>query len=33
MNSAVVRLWTVGLLLAFAGSAAAQQAYPSKPIR
>ena len=33
LSAAVVRILTVGVLIAFAGSAAAQQAYPNKPIR
>ena len=32
-STAVARLLTVGVLMAVAGSAVAQQAYPSKPIR
>ena len=32
-STAVARILTVGVLMAFAGSAAAQQAYPNKPIR
>ena len=32
-STAVVRLLTVGVLMAVAGTAAAQQAYPNKPIR